>query len=372
MTKIRAALGDDALGIAKVYAQLGSVFGRQGQFEAAKKPLEEAVRIFRLHAAYKPSQEVQKLFSVTLSDLGTNLKMEKKYGESIKVLLEGLEMMKRVDFDQKKVLFPRLVITIGSVYNSLAEYQKTIEHLEQLLMMLRADPDKSHDNMENTSLALGVLEDAYASAGMHDKASECDDKLRALGRDPELEWAPLMNEAKRLMEQFKLDEALSLLQQALTIARRLYGEKHPFTLDTLGHIAAIYANQGKEDESLKLNKKVLKYSRLALGSGDLKVVRSLFIVGSMLYNRGEFEKALPMLIEARDLYVASCGVDSIDVAHANLLLASCRTQAGDMREALAEAEESNRVFSKFGTSKHADEAQNAAFLVSEIKAVLRL
>ena len=68
-----------------------------------------------------------------------------------------------------------------------------------------------------------------------------------------------------LYKQGKTDEAIKVAEKALQVAKKTYGEKHPYVSASLNNMALLYIAEGKYDKAEELCEKSLKIAEEILG-----------------------------------------------------------------------------------------------------------
>ncbi|NJR51996.1 MAG: tetratricopeptide repeat protein, partial [Leptolyngbyaceae cyanobacterium CSU_1_3] len=121
--------------------------------------------------------------------------------------------------------------------------------------------------MTSALLLLGLI---AASVGV--PASVAPRVLAQEERSFSAEQTTALKEAKRLeqqveqlYEQGKLNEAIPLAEQALTIRKSILGESHPDVATSLTDLAVLYRNQGRYAEAESLYKQALALRKHLLG-----------------------------------------------------------------------------------------------------------
>ena len=109
--------------------------------------------------------------------------------------------------------------------------------------------------------------------------------------------------------QLKFTEAESLAQQALTICKKVLGEKHRDTARSFSYLAMAYQAEGQNTEAEALLQHALTIRQKVLGEDDLDTAESYNILGTLYLFQNRYEEARPLLL--RDLAICQkvLGVD---------------------------------------------------------------
>jgi tetratricopeptide (TPR) repeat protein/tRNA A-37 threonylcarbamoyl transferase component Bud32 len=96
----------------------------------------------------------------------------------------------------------------------------------------------------------------------------------------------------------KYDEAETHFTEALAINRRILGDEHPETLNSINNMGVLLQDQGKYDEAEVYFRKVLESSRHALGDEHRDTLRSINNMGAILNAQGKYDEAETHFTEA--------------------------------------------------------------------------
>ena len=83
------------------------------------------------------------------------------------------------------------------------------------------------------------------------------------------------NLANVYLDQGKLEEARKLKEQVLENRRRVLGDEHPDTLNSMNSLGWLFLQQGKLEEARKLYEEVLENRRRVLGDEHPHTLRSM-------------------------------------------------------------------------------------------------
>jgi tetratricopeptide (TPR) repeat protein len=75
----------------------------------------------------------------------------------------------------------------------------------------------------------------------------------------------MANLAATYRRQGRWDEAVVLEEKVLEVRTEVFGERHPDTLMAMANLASTYRHQGRWDEAVVLQEKVLEVSKEVLG-----------------------------------------------------------------------------------------------------------
>ena len=117
----------------------------------------------------------------------------------------------------------------------------------------------------------------------------------------------LMNVARLLQAQGKLDEAEPLYREALEASRATLGDRHPDTLVSISNMASLLQDQGKVDEAAPLYREALEAERATLGDRHPSTLGSIGDMAHLLQAQGKLDEAEPLCREALEAKRATLG-----------------------------------------------------------------
>ena len=104
--------------------------------------------------------------------------------------------------------------------------------------------------------------------------------------------------ATQLHHQGKFDEAAALLREVLKADRETLGNRHPYTLSSIGNLGSLLQEQGDLAGAVLLLREALQMCRKTLGSRHPNTLASINNLGLLLKEQGDLAGAAPLLREA--------------------------------------------------------------------------
>ncbi|KAL6902625.1 P-loop containing nucleoside triphosphate hydrolase protein [Trichoderma evansii] len=80
-------------------------------------------------------------------------------------------------------------------------------------------------------------------------------------------------------------------QRALELRRRVLGERHPHTLESIASLAAAYHYQGKHEKAKACYKETVKLRRQTLGEKHPDTLRAMTLLGQVYQSHGQYKEA---------------------------------------------------------------------------------
>jgi tetratricopeptide (TPR) repeat protein len=291
----------------------------------------------------------------------------------------------------------QMLDVIGRIHTQLGETEKAKPLLTEALAIRRSLHGEMHpevatsyealanvsaattDNAETIRLRRHVLEIRRAIAGPDDPKSldalydlahalhQSGDRTaafplftewtNAVGRQPrqftELRASQLLQIGNLVSSQGQPHRADSLLNEALTIRRSLYGDRHSLVADIIVQIAD-NANLRREfrlaDSLYRFAEGIL---RTAYPQGHPSLAPTLEMHGNGLQRADHFADAEPLFREALDLSKRFYGENSMDVARSDIGLGFTLTMLGKYIEAEAFDRDAIRIYRSMFDDKNA-------------------
>lgn len=193
----------------------------------------------------------------------------------------------------------------------------------------RVDRAGSPDGLRADCLSMrGSIE---KERGHYGRARELLEQALALGRRTYGDRHPAVaNTYNSLGNMFAdMDESAAALEnyrRAMEIRREVFGEEHPRVAGVLNNIALLHNAAGENDEALAGLQITLAMERRAYGEDDARTVRTLNNIGTIFTSLGRFDEALDAHREALAIRLREYGPDHPEVAvsHTNLGVAYLR------------------------------------------------
>ena len=146
-------------------------------------------------------------------------------------------------------------------------------------------------------------------------------------------WYELNQKAIKFYHHGKYVEAVNYAEQALDVARKLWGEKHPSVATSLNHLAELYQSQGRFSEAEPLYIEALQIRKRLLGDAHPDVATNLNHLAELYRSQGRFTEAEPLYIEALQMRKRLLGDAHPDVASSLNNLAALYRNQGRLTEA---------------------------------------
>jgi len=331
--KIGARFADYPLLEASMRFRFGSIYTFQfGDYDVALLNLERAIELQRREPDGNPY--------TTMNWLGLLYVQMGKYQEAeviFKELVKSLEDRYEQQAKGPGPLYYAAKSHLGSVCQLLGRYDEVEPYIREA--PLHPWWDKGH---WRERLYVGRIADLLRDQGRYDEAKQIyDNLLRTSQSFQTKEYWNLMKELGDLHTlQGSLDEAAPLLEKALAVAQKEFGEEHmstanikialavlrtkqgrhaeagllfdealrnmqgrldddhPVLLETKSHLGVLRREQGLHDEAEKLLSEVIQDQREKLGPDHPATLESMNELAVLYKEQARYDEAEPLLLEA--------------------------------------------------------------------------
>jgi tetratricopeptide (TPR) repeat protein len=148
-----------------------------------------------------------------------------------------------------------------------------------------------------------------------------------LGDQPEHAAAVLDALGISLMNRGCLEEGAELIEKALRIRRKAFGDDHPSTAASLNSFSRVLRERGDFGEAADAANDALRINRAVFGERGLPVAVSLYEVGVVQIQQGRFAEAQKSASEGLAI-LRALGLESTDPYTTRLLDIRARAEAG--------------------------------------------
>lgn len=135
-------------------------------------------------------------------------------------------------------------------------------------------------------------------------------------------------------ESGKYNEALKHHRYALEIRKKILGEEHITTAESLDDIGSVFWNQSNYDEALMNYSKALEIREKTLGENHTETASSYHNVGLVYREKGDYDKALDCLLKALEIREKVLGTKHLDTASSYNITGTIYKKKGNYYEAL--------------------------------------
>jgi serine/threonine protein kinase/tetratricopeptide (TPR) repeat protein len=345
---------------AELYATLGSIYQKLGNFAQAESLLRAALDQRR--TLFGPDHADVAENTVALGLLRTD---QAQFDEAERLIRQGLEQIKR-RLPPNHPVVANATAALGKVLEDRGTYDKAIPVLEEAVRLhteaaagaTTPDLAAAVSELANTHFYAGHLEQSDSlnrrALAMHqqlygDRHPLVSDDLINLGavqfeqgRYVEAErfyrqgleitqaWygkdhfktaANLTMLARALNHQKRYVEAVELLQQSLAIRERVYGNEHPLVASSINELGTIALGQGKFDDAERHYRRMVQIYRAVYGPNKHYLIGiALSNFASVYLARGEWARAESLFREAIALYVETLSANHLNTGIARIKL----------------------------------------------------
>lgn len=305
---------------------IGSVYRKLGEAQAARGPLERALRL-RLDNGAPDAMETARNateLSITLREIGDL----KAAAEAARLSLEICR--RRVSADGWHVA--NVMVDLAQLQSDTGDAAGAERVLREALPVLRASPHAR----EVAPPAGNALAGALAAQGKYAEAvplmRELLDGARAMA--PSVEVAAYENNlAWLLLNVGELDEAESLARLGLEKRRRVLSPRHAAIGSSLTVLGALKLRRGDLPAAEEMLREAVEIRRRVTPRGSAPLGESLGFLGEAVRRSGRFADAEPLLRESLDMLRVALPPGDLSIAGAAERLVDLYAQWGRPDEA---------------------------------------
>ncbi|MGE3109522.1 MAG: tetratricopeptide repeat protein [Phycisphaerales bacterium] len=276
-----------------------------------------------------------------LNDLGHLFKLRDAFEESEPMLREAAERA-------RQVLGPDHVLTIGCTINltSVLHRRERFAEAEELLIRTTESAERTLGPLHRTTmvsmnnLASAMRERGDLAGAVAIRRRFLERARQAFGQDHSATLMAMNNLASDLIDGGDPAGAESLLRETIEARLRLLGADHRSTLNSRCNLAQCLRRQGRLDEAEAEMREVMHRAAATIEPGNIDRAKFELELGRILKQRGFFEVAEGMLLDAHRAFEHGLGVGGKRTKQAAEELAELYAAAGRGEESLAWKERS--------------------------------
>lgn len=261
------------------------------------------------------------------------------------VLLEHLVPRADILFGIKSEAYAQVVYLAAITNDRLLQKEKAIIYYEEAIDNYRATNNKKKTGYPISLENLAVL---YSSFGDYSRAEQLFNEAaiaseKVFGKRSEYYYQTLGKIASFYYDLGNNEKALELLSRIEEFYKKKKSEKA--TLLTVKYdISKIYAATGRLEEYVELTNEILPaLIDISRQSNSENQASAMENVGTIYYNRNEFEKARGYFVPLLEIYKQKYGVNHMAYARTLGLISSCLAKLGDLKKAIQFLEESKNI-----------------------------
>ena len=183
--------------------------------------------------------------------------------------------------------------SLGYIFQGQGKYKEALDYFLKALKECNRYPELTDE--KNTYYKHAG--DAYAALAQYDLEGELFIRALSAINDgitvDDSEIARCYTNVGLLYRRLgKSNECLEYLEKALSIYKRIYGEKHPDTASCYNNIGLILSETGNTSRALECYEKALNIEQEVYGPVHVEIARAMGNIGTIYYKQGDLDKAL--------------------------------------------------------------------------------
>jgi len=287
---------------AQLYLTLGGIYQKLGNLPEADSLLNASLARRRALFGDQNPEVAESLIALGLLRVD-----QAKLDEAEHLVRDGLEKTRRAK-PPNNAAIAKATTALGKVLEARGAYDKAIPILEQAV---RLESIAAPGGTEHAA-AIKELADAQFYAGHYDLCDRLNNQAlsmhrRIFGDRHPLVADDLINLGAVQFERAHYSEAEKYYRQALDINQAWYGNDHPETASTLSMLGRTLVFQKRYDEAVALVEQALAIQERVYGPTHPKVANVLNELGTVALQRERYDEAEARFRRMVDIYKTAYG-----------------------------------------------------------------
>lgn len=310
---------------------LGSTFGSLGKVDEAVKELQRAVALREQGAGANTRAHAE-----TMSALGQALAARGDYATAIEAHEKALRILAGLGPEHVSMQVGELE-RIATARFALSQFDEVARALDRATALAeRTSTGQARVRSELLLIRARLAKDWKGDVAQAESLNAVAvDFTRQSGDSTSIADA-LNSLAISKMDNQKLDEAISLYEEALAIRRRVYGNVHQITAQAIENLANAWYGKQEYARSLTLLDEVRRIREALFGPASFLANRTRYNMAAVARDNKEFARAVVLIDTALVAFRKQLGDESLDVASAYSMRGACRKGLADYAGALAD------------------------------------
>ncbi|MCZ6835224.1 MAG: serine/threonine-protein kinase [Planctomycetota bacterium] len=302
----RRVLGDDHPDTLTVMNNLAAIYKATGRYEQALDLFKEA---WERHVIVLGEEHTETLS--VLSNYGLALLKLRRYEEAEPLILEAMEG-NRAAFGDAHPGTLTCLDNLAVVYVRLNRLEEAEPMFAKAYRLKKEAFGPQHSS---TMVSLSNLAYINSALGRHKEAMKLNQqalktRLEVFGELHPDTLFSIHNTGLVHIELGEYEDAIRMFTQAYENRRQVLGADHPNTITSLISLATSYNRSGDVEGALRQTTIAVEVGRQSLTSEHWRLGDILMRHGSYLLKVERYDEAEPVLLEAKDILVATLGDSS--------------------------------------------------------------
>jgi eukaryotic-like serine/threonine-protein kinase len=315
--------------LAEAWFAVGAAHEGLGQYDSARKALEEAVFEAGAEGHDELAIRAGNMLAFTVGHHAAKHDEGLQWGRLSQMFAARVG---RAD----DLVMGRLYSNLGTVHHGRGDYGKALESHERAVAIVEKTLGPEHPDLALFLSDLGIVQ---RTRGEHGKALELQARAlaileNALGPEHPSVARVLNNLGNVHVSRGDHGKALELHERALAIRKGAQGPEHPEVATSLNNLGNLHDLRGDSDEAVPLLEEALAIWETVLGPEHPDVAISLYNLGVVYEGRDEYSKALEHYARALAIEEKTLGLEHPAVANSLNGLGSVHRSRGEHAKAL--------------------------------------
>lgn len=311
--------------------------------------------------AFLLPQGLNRYYLKSVSGLGFLNEQIGAYEKALSLYGQALSIAEKA-FGERSPGYAENLNSLASVHERTGEYEKALA-LGEKGLAIRKQLAEEKQQSDTASLLAYAASLTTVSVILYLDMDECRRALplveealsirkKLLGEE-NADYAENLNTLAGIYESTgHYKKALALYQRELAIMKNVLGENHPDYAYTLNDMAYLYEDMGEYDKALHLYTEALLLRKKTLGSQHIHYATALNNLSALYWKLGDVDKAIKMAEEGLAVKKSALGDDNSDYAISLNNLARMLTDAGQYAKAMDFSDQAIAIRKKYGQRDH--------------------
>lgn len=278
---------------AAVRRSLGETYHALGAYDAADEHLRTAVDLRRTRAVEAPGEFAKALLALAVTQIARG-----QFNEALASLDDAHETTQTLETADPELLAETLTlqgIAMRSVNRTTDGEHRLRQAIDLLANAGRTQTDRYAGALTNLAVNLIMQRRPDEAIPLLDQALTL--RRRLLGPEHRDLIATLHNLSRAYRDVGRLEDAERLQREELALRLRLLGPDHPDTATSFNSLGVTVNQRGDYVEGAELVRQAVEIRRRTLPEGHPRLVNSIENLAHMLFDAGEFAAAAPLYQE---------------------------------------------------------------------------
>ncbi|MFK7900016.1 MAG: tetratricopeptide repeat protein [Cyclobacteriaceae bacterium] len=355
---IEKELGKSDPAYSTVLSNLGAIYKKTGQLNAAETMFKEAVEVIEKSRSNPRLTKGEKLsldqaYQLSINDL---VKLYQQMGR----YAEAAELQRKIDGGDDELTTDNSAA--GKLYAELnimekqGDFDAALTKAKEIVTLQLTEKGPQHPNYAKAITRQGIL---LQKVGKYNQAEPLFSKSLNIYRikfgNTHPDYATSLNNLASLYAAMgRYNDAEQAYKQTISINESVYGKTHIEYANSLNNLANLYYKTGNKETALSYAKEALKVIKKAMGDESESYINSLSTLAGIYLSVGNLKEAELLLTDALGINERQFGKKNFNYVAALSNIGNLYLSAGEYEKSEAKYIESLEIYKSLLGEKHPD------------------